>query len=309
MTQRRRLARPPSDSSVLSRVLDEIEQGPATRRDLIEAIERERGGRALVTLFTSFVYPVILDDSDVSLLESILQRIDLSRGLCLMLNSPGGDALAAERLIHVCRCYARGDFEVLVPKAAKSAATVIALGANRLLMGETAELGPLDAQVQRAIDGQRRYMSARAIVASYDALLQQAAALPSKARIEPYLEQLKHFDPSDIAELRHLSALMSDIARRALQTGLMRQQSAEAIERCVEFLTTRDQTMVHGRALFPETLKQQGLDIEVLPLDGHLWRLVFQLYFRTDYYVSTKASKTIEAADHSLSAAPPADAE
>lgn len=309
MTPRRRLTQTPPDSSVLSRVLDEMEQGPATRRPLIEAIERALDGRTLVTLFTSFVYPVILDDSDVSLLEAVLQQVDLARGLCLMLNSPGGDALAAERLIRVCRRYAHDDFDVLVPKAAKSAATVIALGANRLLMGATAELGPLDAQVPRTIGGQRRYMPAQAIVASYDDLLAQAARLPREARIEPYLQQLKRFDASDIAELRRLSALLGDVARRALQAGLMRQQEPAAIERCVQFLTTVDQTMTHGRALFPETLQQQGLAVEVLPLDGRLWELVFQLYLRTDHYVSTTASKTIEAARHGLSVAPPADTE
>jgi ClpP class serine protease len=40
-----------------------------------------------------------------------------------------------------------GRFEVVVPKMAKSAGTLICLGATKIIMGEMAELGPLDMQV------------------------------------------------------------------------------------------------------------------------------------------------------------------
>ena len=54
-------------------------------------------------IFTSFNYPVAIDDQDVVLFEDILQKMDLSNGLALLINSPGGDGVAAERIVNICR--------------------------------------------------------------------------------------------------------------------------------------------------------------------------------------------------------------
>ena len=77
------------------------------------------------------------------MLESVLEVEHTSGRLVLIVNSPGGQALAAERIVNVCRAYSAGDFEVVVPHMAKSAATMICFGANRIHMSKTAQLGPV----------------------------------------------------------------------------------------------------------------------------------------------------------------------
>jgi hypothetical protein len=63
----------------------------------------------------------------------------------LLVHSPGGDATSAYKLAKLMRVQC-GGFDALVPLYAKSAATLLVLGANRLVLGVHAELGPLDAQ-------------------------------------------------------------------------------------------------------------------------------------------------------------------
>lgn len=65
----------------------------------------------------------------------------------LWLESPGGDAHAAYKLILDLRSRC-SYLRVIIPDYAKSAATLIALGADELLMAAAAELGPLDAQLE-----------------------------------------------------------------------------------------------------------------------------------------------------------------
>jgi Serine dehydrogenase proteinase len=63
----------------------------------------------------------------------------------LLLESPGGyakDAFAIARIL----CHHAGGFTVVVPSYAKSAATLLSLGAEEIIMGADAEMGPLDAQ-------------------------------------------------------------------------------------------------------------------------------------------------------------------
>jgi hypothetical protein len=74
-------------------------------RDLFEKVSAAVAGPAVVTFFTSFRYPVEIEDADCDMLQSVLQQTDQSKGLVLMISSPGGDTLAAERIVNICRAY------------------------------------------------------------------------------------------------------------------------------------------------------------------------------------------------------------
>ena len=128
-----------------TQVSAERNQDATTRQHLYAKIEKHLNGRRLILLFTSFVHPASLDDADADMLQSILQHEDISKGLVVMLSSPGGDGLAAERMVRVCRSYSgTKDFWALVPGKAKSAATLVCMGASKILMAPASELGPIE---------------------------------------------------------------------------------------------------------------------------------------------------------------------
>lgn len=74
--------------------------------------------------------------------------------IALLIESPGGQAKCAYQIAKLLtrKC---GGFVAIVPRYAKSAATLLALGADAIMMGAYAELGPLDAQFVD-IDRERR---------------------------------------------------------------------------------------------------------------------------------------------------------
>jgi hypothetical protein len=67
--------------------------------------------------------------------------------IALILDSPGGDAKSAYQIARFIRKRC-GGFIAVVPEWAKSAATLLALGADKIIISRTGELGPLDAQFQ-----------------------------------------------------------------------------------------------------------------------------------------------------------------
>ena len=64
----------------------------------------------------------------------------------ILLDSPGGDVHSAYKIFQLFRRYA-GRVRVYVISYAKSAATFVCLAADEFVMGENAELGPMDMQV------------------------------------------------------------------------------------------------------------------------------------------------------------------
>jgi hypothetical protein len=66
--------------------------------------------------------------------------------VALVIDSRGGYATETFRLAMLIRRHC-GGFVAVIPRMAKSAATLLTLGADEILMGRDAELGPLDVQV------------------------------------------------------------------------------------------------------------------------------------------------------------------
>ena len=75
-----------------------------------------------------------------------LKDIDRSRPILLIVKSGGGSISAAFFVAKVCRESTDAEFAVAVPREAKSAATLICCGADRIHMGSLSELGPIDPQ-------------------------------------------------------------------------------------------------------------------------------------------------------------------
>ncbi len=88
-----------------------------------------------------------IDRSTVIKVRSGLRELGHVEHLTVLVDSPGGDADAAFRLIRAFRQYS-DNLEVIVANWAKSGATLVCLGADKILMGKDAELGPLDAQLR-----------------------------------------------------------------------------------------------------------------------------------------------------------------
>ena len=76
------------------------------------------------------------------------RKMGLARGhrVALLIDSYGGLARSAYEIAGLLRRHC-GGFVAVVPRIAKSAATLLALGADEIILGEYGELGPLDVQV------------------------------------------------------------------------------------------------------------------------------------------------------------------
>jgi len=95
---------------------------------------------------------VLYDDStmlksDADKIYSAVTTFDKKKPLLMILLSGGGIAGSAYLIGKLCREYSNGKFIVVVPRYAKSAATLLCCAANEIHMGSLSELGPIDPQI------------------------------------------------------------------------------------------------------------------------------------------------------------------
>lgn len=225
----------------------------------------------------------LLEDS-VTYFEELLVELDQEDDLHLLLVSPGGYGEVAIRLVRQAQARCR-IFTVLVPTQAKSAATLLALGAHRIVMGPMSDLGPVDPQFLAA-GGEHdtdRLVAAKDILAAWDRALDAVAARP-----DGY--------PVIAASLRGVDALLVEEARAALERTESQMREALAsnpdrVEQEVDKLTEAlkgpliEETARHDELFSAKDAARRGLPIQEADLNGDQWRRVWQLwvaYFELD---------------------------
>lgn len=119
------------------------------RIELLKQLEKERGGSRLVTYFTSDRPPPFQAKMALDMVRPFyehLARIGHVQQIDLFVFSQGGDTIVPWRLVNLTREFCE-KLAVLVPYKAHSAATLLALGADEIVMGAMGELSPIDPSV------------------------------------------------------------------------------------------------------------------------------------------------------------------
>jgi len=141
-----------------SHVLNEIaiEQATATvsphdviRRRYLEKLN-EHTGRNVIAYYSGYLTKRVdgteVNDEDKNGFMLCINELDRTKGLDLILHTPGGDAHATLSLVDYLRSMFGSDMRAIVPQLAMSAGTMMACSCKSIVMGKHSSLGPVDPQ-------------------------------------------------------------------------------------------------------------------------------------------------------------------
>jgi hypothetical protein len=256
--------------------------GQKERAVLIKQIEEIRKSKVLcfLTSLRPNVPSQIAQDSVrvifdhlLALPERPVERLDL------FLVSNGGDGTVPWRLTALFREFAKS-YNVLIPYRAYSAATLIALGADEIVMHPFAELGPIDPTVSNDFnpttpDGQPIGISVED-VKSYIAFLKTTVGITSEPELAKAIESLtSRVHPLAIGNIERFIAQSRMIARKIMLTHMV-EANEEAINEIVENLASK--LYFHGHPINRIEAKSD-LKLKVLEeLPDKLEKTMWDLY-------------------------------
>ena len=97
-----------------------------------------------------FIYAGPISTGDERVFNQCVVDNKHRKNVTLILSTLGGSADTAYQVVRsIRRNYGEAIFRLCIPSLCKSAGTLIALGANEIVMSDTAELGPLDIQIAK----------------------------------------------------------------------------------------------------------------------------------------------------------------
>ncbi len=261
------------------------------RQRLIKKIQKLIDAKLIV--YTANQYSPIFQataivQQDAMNLEDLLRTCGDSKKGYLMLTSPGGDPNAAEKLLMMCRERFTDEFRVIVPFSAKSAATMISLGADKILMGYMAELGPIDPQIQ--IDPEKPPLPARSFIDGLEMIRQR---IKSGEPPVTYLPMLSQISPQLIAICEAAIEDSKKTAEKWLKKHMLRSDPEQA-ERVAEWLSNGVNYKSHGKVIdFSEAKNILKLDVERIDPKSELWDLIYELFVRTMAFFQSPAGRNV----------------
>lgn len=260
------------------------------RQRLIRELE-EQTGRTLLCYICGEDAEINRDDT-LGIVE-LLHNVQPGSSIDLMLHTFGGDVDAAEKLISMLRAAvaSTASLRVIVPDVAKSAGTLMALGANEIVMSDTSELGTIDPQlVLKDGKGNNIVHSVLSYLDAFDAIAGELRKTPD----DPVFKvQIASFDPTVLQTFEAVR-----LRARTLAENLLKRVGLNYTAIAAAFMdTTRFPS--HNQMIGYETAKEIGLKVTYMPSEDLIWQKYWELYCLLRLAVNGK-QKLFESARASL---------
>lgn len=261
------------------------------REKYISALSKKTG-RNVVVYYSGWLKPgktqnIDINDSDITGFMNALKGLDVSKGLDLILHTPGGNPTATEGIVKYLHSKFGNDIRVIVPQMAMSAGTMLACSAKTIVLGKHSCLGPIDPQYGG--------VPAYNIVNEFK---EAKSDLDRNPQAKTYWElQLKKYPAaffySVVDSINLSSALVSEWLTNYMFEGEDPKTVKKKVDKIVGKLNANNKS--HSRHFTFDFCKSLGLNVESLEDDQELQEYVLSIHHAFIITIdATPATKIIE---------------
>lgn len=230
---------------------------------------------------------LLVNDSDKNGFMATIHGLDRSKGLDLILHTPGGETAATESLVDYLRAMFGTDIRALVPQIALSAGTMIACAAKSVVMGAHSSLGPIDPQIGG--------VAAHGVVEEFTRASTEIKK--DNAKIPVWQPIIAKYTPTLIGECEKAIAWSNEMVTDWLKTGMFKDdgEAETKAKRVISELSDHALTKSHARHISLKKAQELGLRIETLEKDSKLQEALLSVHHAyTQTMAGTQVVKIIE---------------
>lgn len=269
----------PAWGKVLSEIGAKQQEGQLAvdlvRRKYLKLLHRHTG-RNVIAYYSGWLFRppttpnLSVGDEDMNAFMATVHQLDRSKGLDLILHTPGGDIAATEALVKYLWIMFDKDIRVIVPQIAMSAGTMIACAARSIVMGKQSSLGPIDPQVGG--------VPAQGVLDEFQMAITSIQDNPACA---PLWQQIvSRYHPSFLLECAQAIEWSREMVLSWLKDNMFdgNHEQAHIADSVIKYLSNHSTTATHSRHLPIGKCVEIGLKVMALEDDEKLQDLVLTVH-------------------------------
>lgn len=253
----------------------------------------ELTGRNTIAYYSAFLHKAYdsqlsITDRDMNAFMATVHNLDKSKGLDLILHTPGGSITAAESIVTYLKKMFNSNIRVIVPQMAMSAGTMIACASKEIIMGEHSNLDPIDPQLGG--------VSCQAVVEEFYDALKTVQTKPNTLLIWQIIVNKYH--PGFIGDCEKAIKLSTEIVKKWLLEGMflddrLRKSKVNTI---IRYLNNHKLQKVHDRHIGIDDCEKIGLRIKRLEDNREMQDAILSVHhsFMITFAESNNTVKIVE---------------
>lgn len=261
----------------IDEIIQEVHQSPRgildlRRREYINKLSKKRN-RNVICYYSGWLQKNnssradTISDLDTEGFMANIHGLDKSKGLDLILHTPGGSLSAVEQLIKYLKSCFNNDIEAFVPQLAMSAGTMMACSCRVIYMGKQSAIGPTDPQFNG--------IPAGGIEREFNQAVKETQENPAAGAM--WAQIISKYSPTMLGECQNAVKASTEMVEGWLKDNMLRDDPAAA-KHVASWLSTHEESAMHDRHIDLEQARSIGLKIKRLEDDDELQEIVLTIH-------------------------------
>lgn len=244
-------------------------------------------GRNVITYYSGWLQKptasdVSINDKDINAFMEAVYKLDKSKGVDLILHTPGGEIAATEKIINYLHSIFKGNIRAIVPQMAMSAGSLVAVSCKEIMMGKQSCLGPFDPQIGG--------IACQSVLKEFEKAKEDIKNNPHALGLWQVI--FSKYNPTFLVTCEQAIELSDDLADEILSKTISEKSKRKEI---LKAFNNNDTTKVHSRHISKEKCKEVGLTIIDMEDDQHLQDMILSLHHCYMIYLEqTVVTKIVE---------------
>ena len=244
-------------------------------------------GRNVISYYSGWLQKptasdVSINDKDMNAFMESVYKLDKSKGVDLILHTPGGDISATEKIINYLHSIFNNDIRAIVPQMAMSAGSMIAVSCREIMLGKQSCLGPFDPQIGG--------VACQSVLKEFEKAKEDIKSNPHALGLWQVI--FSKYNPTFLVTCEQAIELSNDLADNILSKTISEKGKRKEI---MKAFNNNDATKVHSRHISKEQCKAVGLNIIDMEEDQHLQDMILSLHHCYMIYLEqTIVTKIVE---------------
>ena len=208
---------------------------------------------------------VSINDKDINAFMDTVHKLDKSKGLDLILHTPGGDIAATEQIINYLHSIFNNDIRAIIPQMAMSAGSLISVSCKEIIMGKQSCLGPFDPQMGG--------VACQSVIKEFEDAKEDIKNNPQSLGLWQVIVSKYH--PTFLLACKQAVLLTNELTNKVLKRNIANKNVRGRIKK---LFNDNSVSKLHSRHYSKEKVKKAGLNVVDLESDSELQDLVLSLH-------------------------------